>query len=123
MVTSRSSEAGWIAGAALFSGRRDPVWSVTPTFARTLVHLWTELPATGDAMPDAPPLGYRGCFLRSPGGGEWRAYRGVVEGPSDAGREVRLDRERAFERLLVGSAPPRLLPTDLGIDDLTSHDR
>jgi hypothetical protein len=123
MVTSRSPEDGWIAGAVLFSGRRDPVWSVTPTFARKLVHLWTVLPATGDAMPDPPPLGYRGCFLRRPDGGEWRAYRGVVEGRSDAGREVRVDHERAFERLLVGSAPPGLLPADLRIDDSTPHDR
>ena len=117
MVTSRSPEAGWVAGAGLFSGRRDPVWSVTPSFARKLVHLWTALPATGEAMPDAPPLGYRGCFLRSPDGAEWRAYRGVVESRSDAGREVRLDRERAFERQLVGSAPPGLLPGDLRIED------
>ena len=57
-----------------------------------------------------------GAFAE-PDGGEWRAYRGVVESRSDAGREVRLDRERVFERLLVGNAPRGLLPRDLRTED------
>jgi hypothetical protein len=64
-------------------------------------------------MPVGPPLGYRGCFFRDPNGAEWRAYGGVVENRSSAGREARRDHDRSFERMIVGSAPAGLLPAGL----------
>jgi hypothetical protein len=115
MATSRSSEQQpeWLAGASLFSGRPDPTWPIAPATARALVQLWQSLPETKDPMPPAPPLGYRGCFLRDDRGRDWRGYGGVVEHAWRRRREARQDPARSFERQLLASAPAGLLPRNL----------
>jgi hypothetical protein len=91
----------WAAGAALFSGRRDPVWTVRSAAAVKLVRIWDRLQPFGGRRPAPPALGYRGCFLESPEGDRWEAFGGVVR--SEA--ESRADPEGAFEIALVKTAP------------------
>jgi hypothetical protein len=51
-------------------------------------------------------LGYRGCRLVAPDGREWSAFQELVVHAVDARR----DRQREFERLVIASAPPGVLP-------------
>lgn len=112
MDTSRSSD--WTAQALVFSGRPDPLWTVDGHAVAELLAAWpslTERPAP--AAP--PPLGYRGVVLRAPDGRTWSAFGGAVTARSgeDAGTvhgEVRDDPGRAFERRLLATAPPGVLP-------------
>jgi len=100
--------------AFVFSGRPDPEWPV-PSDARTRLHaIWSALTPAASAAPLAPPLGYRGCALRCPPGDEWLAYGGVVSHAAASGVvDRRHDRERAFERLLLSTAPNGVLPPKL----------
>jgi hypothetical protein len=108
MGTSRSAEEDqWIAGALVYSGRRDPIWPVPAELARHLELLWEGLPPWSGQQPHPPPLGYRGCTLRAPDGREWTAFRELVSLSADSRR----DRDREFERSLIASAPPGILPT------------
>jgi hypothetical protein len=107
MGTSRSPEAkSWIAGASVFSGRRDPTWPVPAELGLRLERLWNELPPWSGDRPRLPPLGYRGCRLVAPDGREWTAFQELVVHAVDARR----DRQREFERLVIASAPPGVLP-------------
>jgi hypothetical protein len=119
MDTSKSSKElkTWIGGASIFSGRPDPTWSVGKIVAQKLVDIWSLLePFTGEC-PSAPPLGYRGCFLRSATDQEWTAYGGVVTLKTDEGYESRRDKDRRFEKLLLSSAPEGALPATLLEDE------
>ena len=107
----------FVAGASVFSGRPDPTWPVDAEFADRLWQLWNSLPTHDGSLPAAPPLGYRGCFLREETGVEWFAYRGVVKFTSPPHSETRADKERQFERLLLSSAPAGLIPPQLVADE------
>jgi hypothetical protein len=105
----------WEAGASVFSGRRDPTWTVSAARAGELEQLWRSLPSwKNGAEPVAPGLGYRGCWLRDPQGREWRAFAGrvVLIGGS---REVRSDPGRVFELRLLATAPAGTLPSEIVI--------
>ncbi len=112
MVTSRSTEKtkDWTAGAIIFSGRPDPTWTINAETARELQQVWINLQPWSGKAPSAPPLGYRGCFLRSGEGREWFVFGGMVTRKGVGGSESRLDKEHFFEKLLLNSAPPGLLP-------------
>src|SRR5262249_22894543 len=77
MGTSKSPKA-WEAGALWYAGRGDPNWTVREGLARQLQKLWNKMPPLSGPAPDVPGLGYRGAFLRGPGGREWVAFNGVV---------------------------------------------
>src|SRR3982074_105884 len=107
MDTSRSADdSNWIAGALVFSGRRDPTWPVPAGVGRHLEQLWSGLPPWSGERPRPPDLGYRGCTLTAPDGRVWAAFREVVTLANDS----RHDSEREFERTLIASAPPGILP-------------
>jgi len=107
MGTSRSPETGgWTAGASVYSGRRDPTWPIPVELGFRLERLWNQLPPWSGARPRPPPLGYRGCSLVAPDGREWTAFQELVIQAVDARR----DRDREFERLVIASAPPGILP-------------
>lgn len=116
MGTSRSNRESqdWVAGARVFSGRRDPEWPIAPELGERLAALWATLPPAAEPKPKPPPLGYRGSFLRRRDGAEWRAWGGVVERGPEPG-EAREDRDRVFERQLLESAPAGALPPVSGI--------
>jgi hypothetical protein len=117
MATSKSPDGSreWRAGALIFSGRRDPVWSVAPEVVHELKAIWESLPVSNSAaLPaSAPPLGYRGCFLRHPDGTEWSAFAGIVTCHSGTSAESRRDVGREFERAVLATAPAGVLPSDL----------
>jgi hypothetical protein len=112
MDTSKSSrqEERWIGGAMLFSGRPDPTWNVDPRTMRELESIWTKLPGWSGSAPSAPALGYRGCFVKGPGSGEWFAYEGMVTRTGQDQSESRRDPDRAFEKIILASAPKGLVP-------------
>lgn len=116
MATSRSIDPApvWRAGAQLFSGRPDPEWSLTPVRARALVAAWDSLHAIpSDAVPVAPVLGYRGCRMSDGAGRTWRAGQGLVLLQHEGVSSARADPDRRFERAILASAPPGVLPADL----------
>ena len=113
MATSKSVKElkKWIAGASIFSGRPDPTWQVQETVARKLLDTWDSLELSTRGCPPAPPLGYRGCFLRCTSDQEWFAYGGVVTLKTSDRYESRRDKDRMFEKKLLASAPDGLFPT------------
>lgn len=94
-----------------FSGRRDPVWPLTPAAAARLVAAWQALaPLDGSPPPPPPALGYRGCSADDAATGRhWSAYGGLVT----CAEEARSDPARTFERLVIASAPPDVLPPNI----------
>lgn len=107
MDTSTSADGDtWVAGALVFSGRRDPTWPVPVDLGRHLEQVWQGLPTWSGERPHPPPLGYHGCTLTSPDGRVWTAFRELVTQATDSRR----DSEREFERSLIASAPPGVLP-------------
>ena len=108
MDTSGSSKS-WTAGARLYSGREDPTWRVPPGKAELLVSRWIRLPLAPSPPPEPPPLGYGGCWLRSPDGREWWAGDEVVASEGDA----RTDAGREVERSILATAPAGAVPEDL----------
>jgi hypothetical protein len=97
------------ATAFLSTERPDPQWKVPGASARRLEELWQQLPSSPATPPQLPALGYRGCTLNCGPRGRWFAYGGVVV----AGDTYRNDPDRSFERALLQSAPPGVLPADL----------
>jgi hypothetical protein len=108
MATSRSLKlrGECTATASIYSGRRDPQWRVPVETARRLKELWEQLERSESVLPPRPSLGYRGSALDCGARGRWFAYGGVV-GSGDA---YKRDPERAFERLVLESAPEGLIP-------------
>jgi len=115
MATSRSSEPGgqWEAGASLFSGRPDPSWPLNNVHVARLQQIWAELAPTTQSLPDAAPLGYRGCSAIRGTDLEWRAYGGIVVLTAGGRSAARRDPERRFERAVLEAAPPGVLPEGL----------
>lgn len=94
---------------ALYSGRPDPVWTVSERDAASLARIWSRLLPHADQVVRPPALGYRGCCISGPGG-EWCAYGGVVTHTDAERNEARSDADREFERAVLASAPSDLLP-------------
>src|SRR5215468_2042856 len=111
MATSKSRKH-WIAGAYIYSGRRDPTWPASKSLVRKLQQLWKTLPPSRE-KPGPPGLGYRGAFLRAPDNREWLAFNGNVILTTPASSESREDTNREFERCLLNSAPTGALPPGL----------
>jgi hypothetical protein len=111
MGISKSSK--YTAGVSVFSGRPDPIWAVGEEVAGKLLTVFEDLHSYEGAAVSAPPLGYRGAFLRDDAGNEWFAYRGVVTLTSSQSSELRTDADRAFERALLASIPEGLIPPTL----------
>ena len=99
-----------IAGASIFSGRPDPIWDVSASLLEKLKGIWEALEVFTGEPPIAPPLGYRGCFLKCLPDKEWFAYGGVVTLKTRKKAEIRIDRARIFEKTLLASAPQGTLP-------------
>lgn len=85
----------------MFSGRRDPAWTVNQAKAAKLMRLWARLEPFPGPKPVLPALGYRGCSLESPEGQRWEAFSGVVW----SGNDARADPEGTFEKALLKTAP------------------
>lgn len=100
------------ATAYLFSGRPDPVWTVSEDCMHNLEGLWECLAQCTDSLdPNTVPfLGYRGCSVSSKGGVEFRVFNGIVTGRIRAEIEHRYDTSRSFERAILQTAPVGLLP-------------
>lgn len=99
-----------IGEASIFSGRPDPTWNVGGDVVKKLEAIWMALDHWSGEHPSAPPLGYRGCFLRCTPDIEWFAYKGIVTLKTPKVSESRIDKDKDFERVLLSSAPKGLLP-------------
>jgi hypothetical protein len=102
-----------VGGAFLYSGRPDPTWPVPTDVVCRLREIWESLPPGTAGLPPAPPLGYRGVFLKDTAGREWAAYGGVVRLQTSEDSQVRRDEARSFERTVLASAPAGALPPSL----------
>lgn len=97
----------------LFSGRSDPVWTLSPVQARNLVEIWGALPVTQEAISVVPRLGYTGCFVSDRAGRVWRARGGIVSLSVENQEDLRTDPNRRFERAVLATAAPEMLPPGL----------
>ena len=111
MNISRSSDVQeeWVGGISLFTGRPNPKWVIMQGIIHRFLSIWDALEPWEAEPPTPPPGGYRGCFLRA-ADREWYVYLDFVVLKSARGREFRRDRQRAFERLLLSSAPAGMIP-------------
>ena len=100
-----------IGGALIFSGRPNPTWQVEEVVVQRLSEIWDLLVPWAGECPTAPPLGYRGCFLKRGTDLEWFAYEGVVTLKTGGRCESRRDKDKKFEKLLLAAAPKGILPT------------
>lgn len=100
----------------IFSGRPDPTWEVDEDDARQLEAIWHELKPYLEDVPSVPSLGYRGSVLRLNAECAYIVYRGVVTREWYGNTESRHDKQRQFERRLLATAPPSVVPDSL-IDD------
>lgn len=101
------------ANLLIFSGRPDPTWEIPANVAAELLNHWRQLPLL-PAVPKRPAcLGYRGCLLFSSAGEEWKAFDGAVMRTAEGSSEVRYDQERLFEKMLISSAPPGMIPVGI----------
>jgi hypothetical protein len=103
----------YTAGVSVFSGRPDPTWSLSDVVGSKLEQLFETLESYEGPAISAPPLGYRGAFLRDDSGHQWLAYRETVTLTEPNRSEVRRDKGRQFERAIVDSAPQGLIPPAL----------
>ena len=101
-----------MAGAHIFSGRRDPEWEVAPEVGRELALALASLPPASGPEVQPPPLGYRGVWLLEPGGREWQVYGAAVISTA-ASADHRVDAGRALEMRLLATAPEGILPPGL----------
>jgi hypothetical protein len=99
----------------VYSGRPDPNWPVDPETARHLIAMLDHLPSISRWPAPRSALGYRGVWLRSSDQHRWVAYDGVVVDEGVTGTEhmarTRRDDARVFERAVLATAPPGLLPS------------
>ena len=112
MDTSKSpkEDRTYTAGASVYSGRPDPTWSLSEEAGSKLQQLFDALEKHDGPTASAPPLGYRGVFLRDNAGHEWFAYREIVTLTGPNRPEARKDAGRQLERAIVSSAPEGLIP-------------
>jgi hypothetical protein len=116
MAISKSGrkEQVWTAGAHLYSGRPDPTWNISAHVVQKLQELWESMTRAGETrVPRSGGLGYRGSFVRGPGGRVWVAFKQLVSLTTPAGTEVRTDTAQEFEKTVLSSAPKGLLPKGL----------
>jgi hypothetical protein len=115
MGTSKSTneDCKYTAGVSVFSGRPDPTWSLSEDIGSGVKQLYESLESYEGPALSAPPLGYRGAFLRDDAGHEWFAYRGIVTLTEQNRSEARRDPARQFERAITNSAPQGLIPPAL----------
>jgi hypothetical protein len=110
MVISKSGKKQKaIARAFIFSGRPDPSWTVTNTLMKQLENIWNSLEVTHE-IPSAPTHGYRGCLLNDKIKRKWFVYKNIIRLSTNGFSETRLDKYSKFEKLLLSSAPPGILP-------------
>ena len=99
-----------IATLLIYSGRPDPQWLVGAAELEDLRRRYAGLPLTRATPATPPPLGYRGCCLRS-ADAEWVAYGAVVTCKLESGSvEHRSDPGRQLERALLATAPVGVVP-------------
>ena len=117
MATLKSNKkaVSWIAGALIFSGRPDPTWHVEEATAKRLEDIWNALKPSTENLPSAPPLGYRGCWLRDASGREWVTFKGFITQKRAGTSETRANKERSFEKLLLASAPVGMIPASFEV--------
>jgi len=113
MSGSPSRTQAWAAGAHLYSGRPDPTWPLSLVQAEKLIRIWEGLEPIGEAPLAATRIGYRGCFASDGTGRVWLVRDGVAIQTAPGSSTVRKDTAREFERAILASAPPGLLPEDL----------
>ncbi len=99
----------WVGGVRLFTSRPDPKWVIMRGIVPRFLSVWDALEHWEGEPPTPSPGGYRGGFLRA-ADREWFVYLDFVVLKSARGQEFRRDRQRAFERLLLLSAPAGMIP-------------
>src|SRR5688572_17801214 len=96
-----------------FSGRPNPEWTLSSAEAAELAALLRGLPALSDSTPPEAPLGYRGFWVRNPGGEQGipeRSYvsrEGIVQVFDDDQRWRGFDGAEGVEAWLIELARER----------------
>jgi hypothetical protein len=107
------SRWGWTATALIFSGRKDPVWPLSSAIVDRFISSWEFAVPVKKPLVSGSELGYRGCIIRDDRGREWYISHGVASHRSLQGTELRSDKDRVMETLILRSAPIGLLPESL----------
>lgn len=94
----------------IFSGRPNPVWSLSEKQVNEMDAIIETLPATTASVPTRPGLGYRGFVVTGLPEPARRldVFEGFVAIAGGGRTEFRSDRERKLERFLLDSAGAEL---------------
>jgi hypothetical protein len=98
-----------VAHALLFSGRRDPVWTIDDAIGSELVRIWEGLDPLPVPEPRTDQLGYRGVVVDGLAGARFLGAARTVTETRGGARQTRADPERRFEQLVLAAAPPGLI--------------
>jgi hypothetical protein len=91
---------------------------VEPNAAAGLVESFERLEPSPRSVPAQSVLGYRGAWLCAPDGRCWCGFAGMAwvagrQAHREALEDVRRDEAHAFERAILSTAPPGVLPASL----------
>lgn len=103
----------YIGSLQIYSGRPNPVWDVPVETGIALENIWELLaPYTGVSHKHTR-LGYSGCKMLVENGIEFLAFNGIVTRYQSGKVELRADQNRTFEKTILNTAPPGIIPDDL----------
>ncbi len=102
-----------IARLLIFSGRPDPTWRVEESTLKELRDIWNSLtPYYGEPLSPTS-LGYRGCIVSCNNGTEWFVFQNMISFTINGKTEIRTDKNKEIEDLILDSAPQDIVPPSL----------
>lgn len=100
----------------IYSGRPDPVWTLTGEEAAGLDAALAALPDSA-GTPPVGGLGYHGFTISRPASTSV-AYRGVVAAPGEGRRAMKTDPTRTVERYLLQTSRPHVTQAEYAAAEL-----
>lgn len=113
-MKENSKKAEWLCKAKLDFEEKQPVWKIEKTRATKLLEIWNSLKTTLDSKHSKSAyLGYGGTYIKSSDNSEWHIYNHTVTLRNNSTLEIRIDKNRYFEKAILKTAPKGIIPDAL----------
>jgi hypothetical protein len=103
-------ENKWTCRVFVYSGLKDPVWTIAEEKAIKLVGFYDSADLSFSERNVTKQFGYKGCLMTCSDGRSWFAFDGVIEYRDKGIKEFRVDKNRHFERGVIMTAPDDIQP-------------